>query len=62
MHSPTLQKPEDPTPEPQPKAEAPRPETVPVVPAPPLGDSDYEWDPAVDPMEGLDPATTWWGG
>jgi len=36
-----------------------RRETVPTVPAPPLDD---EWDPTIDPMEGIDPATTWWGG
>jgi hypothetical protein len=35
-------------------------EPVPTVPAPPL--RDEEWDPALDPMEGIDPATTWWGG
>jgi hypothetical protein len=37
-----------------------RREPLPTVPAPPL--SDDEWDPTVDPMEGIDPATTWWGG
>ncbi|MBN8993673.1 MAG: hypothetical protein J0H94_00495 [Rhizobiales bacterium] len=38
-----------------------KPEAVPTVPAPAL-DGDYDWDPARDPAEDLDPATTWWGG
>jgi hypothetical protein len=64
MHSPRPSTAAEPSPEnagAEPAAdEAEVPGTVPTVPAPPLGDD--EWDPTVDPMEGLDPATTWWGG
>jgi hypothetical protein len=44
----------------QPAGQTPHRDRVPTVPAPPL--SDDEWDPTIDPMEGIDPATTWWGG
>jgi hypothetical protein len=44
----------------EPTGRTDRRDTVPTVPSPPL--SDDEWDPTIDPMEGIDPATTWWGG
>lgn len=54
------EKPPEPTDQVSPPPGPAHPEPVPTVPAPPL--SDDEWDPTIDPMEGLDPATTWWGG
>jgi hypothetical protein len=44
----------------QPASQTDRRNGMPTVPAPPL--SDDEWDPTLDPMEGIDPGTTWWGG
>jgi hypothetical protein len=59
MSSPRIVPAEKPEGAAAPAGEAAHRETVPTVPAPPLDD---EWDPTIDPMEGIDPATTWWGG